>query len=268
MLSLNMPNCVLWLYGLILYKNDERRLEMNITFEKVTFTLKKNLAALIAVAILCFCGAFAVMKLFVPASYYTNASFYIKTSGKQTTTTTSSDINVTRLLADTFILILDTNNFFETVHENLPADVQKRYDVYSLRSATTFGSLDSTEIIRVSFESKHSDDVVTVTNTILSCVQPHITAVYGECQNNIVDSPSRANVSSTKTSVICVGASVAGVAAVFCFLLLRDVFDVHIRTAAKLSERYAVPILGTVPEFSTVKKNSKKEASDDGKAEQ
>jgi capsular polysaccharide biosynthesis protein len=62
---------------------------------------------------------------------------------------------------------------------------------------------------------------------------------------------------------VCSLATVIGVAIVFLLLLIKDILDVHIRTAAQLSERYGVPILGSVPEFNKIK-TTKKEGANNG----
>jgi capsular polysaccharide biosynthesis protein len=223
--------------------------------------LKKNLATLLAVAFLCFGGGFAYVKLFVDPSYYANADFYIK----DTTATTSgtSDINRTRLLADTFLQMLNTDKFFGVVRENLPPEVAKRYTASQLHGSASFSVLNNTEIIRVKFTSLRQSDVVPVLNAILDSIPSHIENVYGEAKCSVVDEPTKVLVSSTKTSVVCALATIVGVAVVFFALILKDILDVHIRTASQLSERYGVPILGSVPEFNKIK-TTKKEGANDG----
>jgi capsular polysaccharide biosynthesis protein len=236
-------------------------MNINITVEKLINILKKNLATLLAVAFLCFGGGFAYVKLFVAPSYYANADFYIRDTA--VTSSGTSDINRTRLLADTFLQMLNTDKFFGVVRDNLPADVAKRYSASQLHSSATFSVLNNTEIIRVKFTSLRQSDVVPVLNAVLNSIPGHIEAVYGEAKCSVVDEPLKVRVSSTKTSVVCSLATVIGVAIVFLLLLIKDILDVHIRTAAQLSERYGVPILGSVPEFNKIK-TTKKEGANNG----
>jgi capsular polysaccharide biosynthesis protein len=239
----------------------DNSMNVNITVEKLMSILKKNLATLLAVAFLCFGGGFAYVKLFVDPSYYANADFYIKDTA--TVSSGTSDINRTRLLADTFLQMLNTDKFFSAVRENLPADVANRYTASQLHSGASFSVLNNTEIIRVRFTSLRKADVVPVLNAVLDSIPTHIENVYGQAKCSVVDEPAKVLVSSTKTSVVCALSMIVGVAAVFILLLVKDILDVHIRTASQLSERYGVPILGSVPEFNKIK-TTKKEGANDG----
>ncbi len=238
-------------------------LQMNITLEKITHTIKKNLIILLAAAVLLFGCAFAYMKLFVAPNYYTSAKFYIKDTAAMTGTS-PSDVNRTRLLAETFIQIFDSENFFEIVHSNLPADLAEKYTPGALRSGASFGIKNETEVIEVTFTSLTKEDVKPVVNAILASVPTHLEIAYGECSCHIVDDPSGTHVSSSRTMIVCTAVTVVGVVLLFFFFLVRDALDVHIRSAADIAERYGIPILGTIPEFDTTKLK-KKEGAGDGK---
>ena len=236
---------------------------MNITLEKITHTIKKNLIILLAAAILLFGCAFGYMKLFTSPSYYTAAKFYIKDTAAMTGSS-PSDVNRTRLLAETFIQILDSENFFEIVHGNLPKALADKYTPRALRSASSFGIKNETEVIEVTFTSLTKEDVEPVVNAILASVPAHLEIAYGECSCHIVDDPSDTHVSSSRTMIVCASVTAVGVVLLLLYLLVRDALDVHIRSAADIAERYGIPILGTIPEFDPAKMK-KKEGAGDGK---
>lgn len=236
---------------------------MNITLEKITHTIKKNLIIMLAAAVLLFGCAFAYMKLFTAPSYYTSAKFYIKDTAAMTSTS-PSDVNRTRLLAETFIQIFDSENFFEIVHGNLSPELAEKYSPRALRSASSFGIKNETEVIEVTFTSLTRADVEPVVNAILASIPKHLEIAYGECSCHIVDDPSDTHVSSSRTMIICTAFTAVGVVLLLFYFLIRDALDVHIRSAADIAERYGIPILGTIPEFDTTKLK-KKEGAGDGK---
>ncbi len=238
---------------------------MNITLEKLTRTVKKNLVILLAAAVLLFALAFAYVKLFTAPSYYTSAKFYIKDTAAMSTAS-PSDVNRTRLLAETFIQILDSENFFEIVKTNLPDELAEKYDAGALRLGASFGIKNETEVIEVTFTSLTKNDVEPVVHAILASVPTHLEIAYGECSCHIVDDPSGTRVSSTRTMIVCTAVTVVGVAILLLFFLIRDAMDVHIRSAADVASRYGIAILGTIPEFDTAKLK-KKEGVNDGKTD-
>ena len=64
----------------------------------------------------------------------------------------------------------------------------------------------------------------------------------------------------------CLLGAVAGLLIAAAYVILRDLLDVRIKSAEELSQRYDVPVLGSIPAFTTGKrsaagkKSTKKEA--------
>lgn len=235
---------------------------MNISIEKITRVIKKNILVILAFALLFFGGAFAYMKLLVAPRYYTTAKFYAKDTGVDTST--PQGISTTRAQADTFIVMLETDSFFKSVHEALPDDIKAKTSWHALKSGSSFSRVGQTEVIRLSFTSTDDSIVIPVTNAILSSIHPHLSVSFGDCSCYIVDSPSGISVSTNRTTIVCVIATITGAVLVVLFILIRDSLDTRIRSASVLAQRYNVPILGIVPEFDPAKLK-KKEAAEDVK---
>lgn len=234
---------------------------MDISFESITKVIKKYLAVILAVGLVFFGISFAYMKLMVAPTYYNTAKFYIRDTN--TTTTTPQNVTTTRQLADTFVEILDTNSFFTVVHDKLAADpltkdIADKYSVGSLNSSSSFKVINETEIISVTFTSKNKDAVNPVLYATLNSLDEHLLVAYGDCSSHKVEMPNASpNVSSSKTTTVCLIATLVGIIAALIFFLIRDALDIHIKTVNDITERYNVSILGVVPEFdaSVVKKS-------------
>ncbi len=235
---------------------------MNLSFEKIFGIIKKNLLVIIAVALLFFGCAFAYMKLLVAPVYYTNAKITIEDTRIDTGTT--QGINVQKAQTETFIVLLDSHSFFQRVHENLPDELKDKISADAIYSGTSFSRIGETEVIRVTFSSGNNDLVKPVTETIIRTVQDHLQSAFGACSCRVADPPYRNYVSSNKTTVVCIIATVLGALSVIVLLVVRDMLDVRIRTASDLAKRYNVPILGSVPEFDS-SKMKKKEGPENGK---
>lgn len=234
---------------------------MEISYENILKIIKKYFAVIIAVGLVFFGISFAYMKLMVAPTYYNTAKFYIRDTN--TTTTTPQNVTTTRQLADTFVEILDTNSFFTVVHDKLAADpltkdIADKYSVGSLNSSSSFKVINETEIISVTFTSKNKDAVNPVLYATLNSLDEHLLVAYGDCSSHRVEFPAeKVAVSSTKTTTVCLIATLAGLIAAIAFFLIRDALDIHIKTVNDITERYNVSILGVVPEFdaSVVKKS-------------
>lgn len=235
---------------------------MNISIEKITRVIKKNILVILAFALLFFGGAFAYMKLLVAPRYFTTAKFYVKDTGVDTST--SQGINTTRAQADTFIVMLETDSFFKSVHEALPDDIKAKISWQALKSGSSFGRVGQTEVIKLSFTSTDDSVVVPVTNAILAAIHTHLSISFGDCSCYIVDYPSGISVSTNRTTIVCLIATLTGAVSVILFILIKDSLDTRIRSASVLAQRYNIPILGIVPEFDPAKFKNK-EAAENGK---
>ena len=235
---------------------------MEISFESITKVIKKYIAIIIAVGLVFFGISFAYMKLMVAPTYYNTAKFYIRDTN--TTTATPQNVTTTRQLAYTFVEILDTNSFFTVVHDKLAADpltkdIADKFSVGALNSSSSFKVINETEIISLTFTSKDKDAVNPALYAALNSLDEHLLVAYGDCSSHKVELPTeKVNVSSTKTTAVCLIATLIGIIAALVFFLIRDALDVHIKTVNNITERYNVSILGVVPEFdaSVVKKSS------------
>lgn len=233
---------------------------MKITGERAYKVFKTHLLLILAVALICFGAAYGYLKFFVDPTYCADAKFYIESANKKGT---SGDVTTTRLLAETFVEILNTNSFFKTVHSNLPDGLKEKYNSYSLMAGCEFSIRNSTEVILVRYTDEDQQAVIPVITAILSSLQPHLDVAYGECSSHIVDIPENPSVSSTRTKTVCLLAVIAGSVVAYCFFLLKDMLDIHVRTAEDLISRYNVPVIGTVPPFENPKTH--KEVNENGK---
>ena len=234
---------------------------MEISYDNILKIIKKYFAVIIAVGLVFFGISFAYMKLMVAPSYYNTAKFYIRDTDVEKMT--AQNVTTTRQLANTFVEILDTDSFFTVVHDKLAADpltkdVADRMSVKALHSASKFEVVNETEIIKMTFTSKDKDAVTPALYATLGSLDEHLLVAYGDCSSHRVEFPAeKVTVSSTKTTTVCLIATLAGLIAAIAFFLIRDALDIHIKTVNDITERYNVSILGVVPEFdaSVVKKS-------------
>ncbi len=232
---------------------------MKITGDRAYKVFKTHLLLILAVALVCFGAAYGYLKLFVAPTYCAEAKFYIESANLKGN---SGDVTTTRMLAETFVEILNTNSFFKNVHNNLPDGLKEKYTSYDLMAGCQFSIRNNTEVVMVRYTDGDQQAVIPVITAILSSLQPHLDVAYGDCSCHIVDTPDGPSVSSSRTKTVCLLAVLAGAAVAYCFFLLKDMLDIHVRTAEDLVSRYNVPVIGTVPSFE---KGVRKEVNVNGK---
>lgn len=238
---------------------------MNFTNEKLFKILKDNIILILACGVLCFGIAYAYSKFFVKPVYFSESKIMIE-SDRLSTIDSTAELNLARQMVYTYIEILDSNDFYSTVYDSLPADVRDRYTVTSLKDSSTLTIQDETEIIKVSFKCQNKDDAQLVTSAIVSNIDSYFnlsskynTSVW------ITESAKAASVSEDKTVLLSVIGLLFGMALIYIIEILREALDIRVKTVKDLVERYDLPVLGSIPAFKG--KVIKKEDGFNGRGE-
>jgi capsular polysaccharide biosynthesis protein len=245
---------------------------MEISFEKIVRIVKKNALIIIASALVFFGIALAVMTFLIAPTYTVSARFYVSDPSRQQGGSSSyTDYNYETRVVNTYAEMLKSNDFFDIVYRNLPAETKDRITAAQIKSGTSFSVVTNTEIISATFQNSDKSLVYPVMQTILLSVQEHVSKAYKreDIETGYVETPTKDSVkiSSNRTKIVSVIAAVLGALAAIAFFYIRDALDVHIRGANDITEKYKLPVLGRIPSFDTAALR-KKEAAGDGKAKE
>lgn len=222
---------------------------MDFTYEKFFKILKDNLLLILAGGFLCFGIAFAYSKFCVPPEYYSDAQIIIKTDKQEENNTTGS-LNFERTIVNTYLAILDSNDFYENVYNSLPEEVKSNYTVNKIRNQATLTTVDRTEVIKICFTSTNKEDVKLVTTKIIENISTNfaLTEKYGT-NVLITESANEAEISVDSTRVYSAVGFILGMAIVFIIAVLREMLDTRVKTTKDIRERYDLPVLGAIPSF-------------------
>ncbi len=221
---------------------------MDFTYEKLYRIVKANLILIIAGGLLFLGLAFAYSKFLVDPVYYSESKIIIHTS-KQNPDMSPSNINTDRMLVESFIGILDTNNFFQRIHSSLPEGIKAKTDYLELKSGTSFTSRNSTEIIALQYKSKKKDVPLEVMRTINESLDSYLKSVNYTANVNVIDDPEPPRISGDTTKTFSILGFVLGMALVFVIILVRESLDVRIKSTNDIVEKHELPVLGSIPSF-------------------
>lgn len=221
---------------------------MNFTNEKLFKILKDNLILILACGVLFFGIAYAYSKFFVVPTYYSESKFTIKSEATSDINTTA-DLTLARQLVATYIEILDSNNFFNTVRDDLPNAIQQKYTVAQLKAWTTFSAVESTEIIKVEFNCPDREYAQQVTMTIVSAVSGYFNSSSYDVSCWTAEDAKDARLSSDKTVLYSIVGFMFGMALVYIIAVLREILDIRVKMVKDLVDRYDLPVLGSIPAF-------------------
>lgn len=228
----------------------EKNEEIEIDLSRLINALLNKAWLVGIVAVICAVVTFLGTFFFVTPQYQSTAMFYVNNSalslGETSLSITSSDISASRSLVNTYIVILNTR---ETLNEVIDyAEVNLSYG--KLKQMVSAEAVDSTQVFKVTVTGPDAVEAQKIADAITYILPKRISSIIEGTSAQIVDSavvPSRpSSPNYTKNTMI---GFVAGLAAMVAIIVLRELFNVTIRTEEDVERSSKYPVLAAVPDM-------------------
>ena len=254
-------------------KNIERNIETGVDVQRIVNALLHK-SWFIALVVVIFTVATIVgTALFITPQYESSAMFYVNNNslsvGDTSFSISSGDISASKDLVDSYIVILKSRTSLTDVIDY--AGVNRTYE--ELSEMITAAAVNSTEIFEVVVTSPDPAEAERIANAIAYILPKRISSIIEGTSAEIVDSAVVASKPSSPSYTInaVVGFLVGFVLAVG-IVVLRELFDITIKTEDDITQLCKNPVLATVPDMSAPSKggyyygSGKNKAAQSGKA--
>ena len=198
---------------------------------------------------------FLISAYVVTPKYESSAMFYVNNSnislGDTSVSITSSDITASKSLVESYIVILDTRNSLNDVIDY--AGVNRTYR--EVREMLTAEAVNDTEIFKVTVTSTDPEEAEKLAEAISYILPKRISSIIEGTSAKIVDtavmpvSPSSPNIMLSTL----LGFLLSFVLAV-AVIVLRELFDVTVRTEEDVTTSCNHPLLASVPNMAATSK--------------
>lgn len=205
----------------------------------------------IVCAVLVFLGTF----FFVTPLYESSAVFYVNNNalslGDASFSLSTGDISAAKSLVDSYIVILKTRTTLDDVIDY--ADVDCSYE--ELKDMISAAAINETEIFEIVITSADPYEAERIANAIAYILPKRIASIIDGTSAKIVDSavvassPSSPNY--TKNTIV---GFLVGLFLTIVVIVLREVFDVSIRTEEDVQQCCKHPVLAAVPDMTAPSK--------------
>ncbi|MCH5320311.1 MAG: hypothetical protein J1E36_01010 [Eubacterium sp.] len=174
----------------------------------------------------------------------------------------TSKMNYAIKMLDTYIELFKTNEFNQTIATDLNDTYNTSYTAGQIKGAVSYEEVNGTSMFKVTVTTTNAD----MSYQIAKQLETSIPEKMKNTNNSLVmasveDTALKASASeSLGYPKKCLVGFVAGAVLAAAYIILRDLLDVRIRGNDNLSDRYGIPVLGTIPEFElkvSGNKNSK-----------
>ena len=237
--------------------NFQKNNEIEIDLGRVLRAVMDRAWIVILVTVLCAVLFFGATFFLVTPQYEASAKFYVNNSsfsmGDASLSISSGDLTTSRKLVDSYIVILNTR---ETLNDVIDyAGVNRSYG--EIRGMISAGSVNETEIFKVSVTSPDPKEAEKIANAIAYILPKRIGTIIDGTSAKVVEAavvPGSANspgyVKKTFIGFFLGFAMSVGV------IVLREIFDITIRTEEDVTQSCPHPILTSVPDMAAPGKGS------------
>ena len=237
-------------------KNKETR-EFNI--QELLYAVLNKIWLIILAAAVCGAGMYIYTAKAITPMYRTSVTMYVNNSTKfldsdvQTDYIASTDLSTSERLVATYITILESNTVLQDVSIAVQETTGKRVSPGEIRSAMSAGSINETEVFRVSIS--HSDPAMAqaIANAIADAAPAALANIVEGSSTKVVDRASlpAAPYYPSTTRNAFLGILIGGFLAV-AVVAVTVLMDVRVRSEEDLSRLSDAPVLGVIPDFDVV----------------
>ena len=177
-------------------------------------------------------------------------------------------MNYAMKMLDTYIEIFSTNEFNQTVADAINKKHGTDISASTVKNSIKISKVENTAMFACDITTHDADLSYNIALALEECVPAAMENTNkGLVRASVEDKPLKAaGAASLGYPKKCLIGAAAGFILAAAYIILRDLLDVRIKTEEELSERYNIPVLGSIPAFDS-KSNSKTKESKVSKKE-
>ena len=233
--------------------NEEKELVIDIG--RLFRAVMEKVWLVVLAAVVCAGLALAYTKFLVTPLYQSTAMFYVNNSalsiGEASMSISSGDLTTSRKLVDSYIVILNTR---ETINEVIEYSGSSR-TYQEVRKMISAGAVNETEIFDVTITSPDPAEAERLADAFAKVLPERIGTIIDGSSAKIVDTavvPNKPSSPSYSRNVILGFA--LGLLMMVGLIVVREIFDIMIRSSDDIDEVCDLPILTSVPDMNDASK--------------
>lgn len=181
-------------------------------------------------------------------------------SGEQVRISNTSRMNYAMKMLNTYIEIMKTNDFNEMLADDLNKSINSNYSAALMKSSMSFEKIEDTTMFKIVVTTLDADLSYEIAHQLEKTVpkmmkQNNNGLVQATVQDKAVKATSAESLGYPKK---CAIGAAAGLVLAAAYIILRNLLDVRIKTSQELVEKYNIPVLGSIPDFSNSTGSKKK----------
>ena len=219
----------------------------SIDLMHIVSVLWKRAWIIVLCGILAAAMAFSWATFMIAPQYSSSVMMYVNNS-LSIGNISAAQISLSRSLVDTYIVILNNRTTLNKVIENTGLN----YSAGQLSGMINIGSVNNTEVIRVTVTAGNPYDAQILANEIAVVLPQRVSEIIEGTSVKVIDEAvvSTAKVSPNITRYTAIR-MILGMALACAVLIVIDLLDNRIRSEEYILQNYDLPILAKIPDLLT-----------------
>ncbi|MEA4973468.1 MAG: Wzz/FepE/Etk N-terminal domain-containing protein [Candidatus Metalachnospira sp.] len=217
-----------------------------IELGQILFIIRNKIGTIILCTLLVAGAAFGISNYLITPLYSASTSLYVYNETSREAIT-SSDLNTSQELVQTYIVILTSNAVLNKVSDVL----NNQYTVEDLREMIEATAINNTEAFSVTVENADPVMAQKIANTIATVAPSEIIRVVKAGSVEVIDYATLPEKQSSPNVIrnTAIGGLLGCILSIGV-LILKKMLDTVIRSEEDLIENFNIPILGVIPPLS------------------
>lgn len=224
--------------------------ELNL--KRLAEIIFKNIGMIIAVTLIAGILAFVYSETMIVPEYESAVSIYVNNEKSGASNKIlSSDITASQMLVDAYVVIVKSDTALNQVCDRLNDEGITGYNANILRTKITASSVDNTEIFKINVRDTDPENTYMIAN-IIAEVCPEVIKDFVEASSvKVIDyAVMGVRVAPNIQNNMLLGLAV-GLFLSCAFVVLKEIFDMRIKTEDELEQWFKLPILGVIPDITS-----------------
>ena len=230
-------------------------MEVQISLKSVLKWIMQGIVWILIAAVLFGAAAFVYSKHFVKPVYQSTIKFFV-----DSTATDSQMINYYIAVAPQYIQLLNVNEFYEMVADELLREEGVVTTSAAIASKVSFSQpTEGTGVFWATVKSNDPHDAYLVASAVAQLAPERIMQLKPGDRLGVAEQPheSHQKVSPNVTRNTLLGVIIGFVLAAVV-VVMKEFFDTRLKSPDEITQYYGLPILGTIPDFTALEKSGKK----------
>lgn len=229
-------------------------------------TLLKRWWIILISALLCAVMMFLYSTFAITPLYGLKIQFYVSPEFGNTQNTTAATAYQTYSYAKeairTYMKLLENDEFFDQLAKELEGKCKVEYTSGGLDAMISYSEVSDTDLFNATIVSAYPGDAYTVATALAELAPQRIQTIKGFDALRVTDKPKFdrvARVNNVTKRNTMFGALIGAVISALAIIIIK-IFDVRISDESDLTKVYDKPVLGVIPNFDEIIKDSSKKS--------